>query len=150
MPIAKRILCPIDFSERSLSALAVAASFAESLSSTLYVTHVICDFPVAATAVQTGVGFDLDALRSQLERDAVERLRSLIAERIPVRIYTRYVIAHGDPAREIAAAVRGKDIGLVVMASQGQSLLRKLVLGSVTEGVIRRCECPVLVMRPKT
>ncbi|HET7189513.1 MAG TPA: universal stress protein [Gemmatimonadaceae bacterium] len=53
-----------------------------------------------------------------------------------------------EPAPVIAAAVRESLADIIVMSSRGASGVRRLVLGSVAEGVIRRCEVPVLLLTP--
>lgn len=55
-------------------------------------------------------------------------------------------LREGNPAREIARLANRSD--LVVMATHGRSGLRRLVLGSVTEEVLRRIDVPLLVTRP--
>jgi len=42
-----------------------------------------------------------------------------------------------------------KDVDLIVMATHGRSGVRRLVLGSITEKVVRASACPVLVVRSK-
>ena len=53
-----------------------------------------------------------------------------------------------EPAPVIAAAVRETLADVVAMSSRGMGGARRLVLGSVAEGVIRRCEVPVLLLTP--
>lgn len=54
----------------------------------------------------------------------------------------------GEPAPVIAAAVRETLVDVVAMSSRGASGVRRFVLGSVAEGVIRSCEVPVLLLTP--
>jgi nucleotide-binding universal stress UspA family protein len=54
----------------------------------------------------------------------------------------------GEPAPIIAAAVRETLADVVAMSSRGASGVRRFVLGSVAEGVIRSCEVPVLLLTP--
>ncbi|HEY4117827.1 MAG TPA: universal stress protein [Byssovorax sp.] len=57
--------------------------------------------------------------------------------------------AEGDPAAEIIALAADVDADLVVVGTHGRSGLRRALMGSVAEGVVRRAGCPVYVMRPK-
>ena len=54
----------------------------------------------------------------------------------------------GEPATVITAAVRETLADVVAMSSRGASGMRRFVLGSVAEGVIRSCEVPVLLLTP--
>src|SRR3712207_9215315 len=53
----------------------------------------------------------------------------------------------GRPAEEIVALAEELDAGLVVLGSRGLGLVKRLVVGSVAEGVVSLAPCPVLVVR---
>lgn len=57
-------------------------------------------------------------------------------------------VRFGDPAEEIVACVQGQDIDLVVMATHGRTGLKRFVLGSVAEQVLRSLDVPVILVRP--
>jgi nucleotide-binding universal stress UspA family protein len=57
-------------------------------------------------------------------------------------------VRFGDPAEEISRFVEIERVDLVAMATHGRSGLRRLVLGSVAEGVLHRLQVPVLLIRP--
>lgn len=54
----------------------------------------------------------------------------------------------GDPAEEIVACVEERNIDLVVMATHGRTGVKRLVLGSVAEQVLRHLQVPVMLIRP--
>jgi nucleotide-binding universal stress UspA family protein len=56
--------------------------------------------------------------------------------------------ALGRPAREIVKAARQRRADLIVMGSHGLTGVRKLMLGSVTEEVLKTAAIPVLVVPP--
>jgi hypothetical protein len=56
-------------------------------------------------------------------------------------------LREGDPAEEIVALAEGLDADLVVVGSRGSGLVGRLITGSVSEAVVRRAPCPVLVVR---
>jgi nucleotide-binding universal stress UspA family protein len=58
------------------------------------------------------------------------------------------MVRFGDPAEEIANLARSADIDIVAMATHGQAGLRRLLMGSVAEQVLRDLTIPVLLMRP--
>jgi nucleotide-binding universal stress UspA family protein len=146
MPGINGIICPVDFSERSLEALDTAFDLSEEFSANLYVMHVIKDFARDAAAVHAGVGFGIDAFRDQLHADAMERIDLVIESRTPVRTGVLGVVTHGDPALEIVNEAKARDADLIVLSSRGASMLGRLVLGSVAAKVLELSRCPVLVI----
>jgi nucleotide-binding universal stress UspA family protein len=57
--------------------------------------------------------------------------------------------ARGVPAEVIVATAKASGADLITMTTHGRSGIKRLVLGSVAEGVITRAECPVLMVRAK-
>lgn len=75
--------------------------------------------------------------------DAVRRVQSAGAQVVDCDVGVG-----GEPATIITAAVRETLADVVAMSSRGASGMRRFVLGSVAEGVIRSCEVPVLLLTP--
>jgi nucleotide-binding universal stress UspA family protein len=86
-----------------------------------------------------------DARPGAAERveEAARRVRSAGA-----RIVDSDVAVASEPAPVIVEAVREALVDLIAMSSRGAGGLRRLVLGSVAQGVIRACEVPVLLLTP--
>lgn len=86
------------------------------------------------------------------ERSAESAERSLrkIRERIPEELgaVDVRVVEAGNAAAGIAGEARREDIDLVAMATHGRGGMRRLILGSVAESVIRSTQVPVLLYRP--
>jgi len=82
--------------------------------------------------------------RSQLEHDLRIDQQVLEEAGFSVSLDIRF----GNPAEEIAAAVRQRSIDLIAMATHGHTGLRHLLMGSVAQQVLRRVNVPVLVVRP--
>jgi nucleotide-binding universal stress UspA family protein len=57
------------------------------------------------------------------------------------------VVLHGDPAERLLGLIEADDIGLVVMTSHGRSGLRRAVLGSVADRLVRH-GVPALITHP--
>ena len=143
-----KILVPVDFSDASGKLLSVAEENARSRGASLHLLHVIEPVPETAglgtdpTVVQLLTAEDLDAEK----RVESERLRKL-ADGVKSRgIDCAAEVKFGLPADEIldTAAKCGAD--LVVMGSHGHGALYHLFTGSVVTGVLRRIDCPVLVV----
>ena len=63
-----------------------------------------------------------------------------------VKVESQYAIKEGDAAQNIFDHVKDHHINLVVMSTHGHGGIRRLLMGSVTDKVIRSCETPVLVV----
>jgi universal stress protein A len=140
-----KILCPVDYSETSWEALQQAAELTARSHGSLMVLHVFDplggltgDALIAAPDVQ-------EQLVRESERN-LARFRAE-AERIaPGRVAGESVA--GEAAGEIVRFAQRGAFDLVVMGTHGRTGLRRLVLGSVAEKVVRTAPCSVLVVRP--
>ncbi len=147
----RKLLVAVDLSEMSSRVLEAAYEIAASGPRTevhvLYVHEPIVD-PISpyAGAVAWASKDDLDRLQA-LVRETLERsIRTHGALKIDA------VVAHGSmgaPAREIAHFAAQLDADLVVVGTHGRRGLRRALLGSVAEQVVRWSGCPVQVVRPK-
>ncbi len=142
----KHILAPTDLSPESLSTVSFAAHLAKAQGAKLTVLHVPHSLPVAYTDLAPPVTMvDIDraiekAATAQLERWAARHLR-----KIP-RVTT--LVRRGDTDAVICQVAAQVGASVIVMATHGRKGLGHVVLGSVTERVLRDAPCPVLVVRP--
>lgn len=142
----RTIVAAIDFSETSEDALVLAAELAACHGAELHLLHVIPDARQQAWSVEAP-GLDFSALQQESIADAE---RQLAARTIPkvasLPKVVRRVVAGLPAAREIAqyAATHGAD--LIVVGTHGYGPVRRLVLGSVADRVIRMAPCPVLTV----
>ena len=143
MPEFRKILCPVDLDDNSLSALEYAREIAQKNGATLYLLHVAripapdMDSPVA---IGPHPHWEQAAQRS-LERIAGEWLEGKVAYEVIVR--------GGIPETVILEVVVELDIDLIVMATHDRTGLAHFILGSVAQTVIREVGCPVLIVKPK-
>lgn len=141
----RRILHASDFSKASQPAFRLARELARSLKAELIV------FNAADTMLPTmGEGYVSPTLvrevweaGRQSARRGVDRLvRAARADRIRVR----GAIGEGVPATAIVAAARRYRAQLIVVGTHGRSGVRRLLIGSVAERVVRTASCPVLTV----
>jgi nucleotide-binding universal stress UspA family protein len=134
------IICPIDFSEGSLTALHYAAVIAEHFGARLFVVSV--DDPLLASAAESA---GLAPLAGETENE----LRRFVADAVPhamVRAATiEFQVRIGKPATEILRFAQEAHSDLIVISSHGRSGLRKKFFGSTTERVLRETTIPVLI-----
>jgi len=140
----KRICCAVEFSEPSRVAMLQAAELATRCEGDLVLLHVKAPPPPVAP----------DALATPEEAGSLELVdleRTVAAWREEAaRVAGRPVAAEvldGEPAEEIVRFSRERDCDLLVIGTHGRTGVKRLVLGSVAEKVVRTAACPVLVAR---
>jgi nucleotide-binding universal stress UspA family protein len=89
---------------------------------------------------------DESTYRAELARDHLAGAAERIAAQ-GVKVAIRVVV--GEPAEIITAVAAEIGADLIVMATHGHSGMRHVIMGSVTEDVIRRGDTPVLLVRPR-
>jgi universal stress protein A len=142
----KTILCPIDFSEISANALEYAVFLASHHHAELLMLHVVeqlHEFEHYQILVLTP-----QELAEEMEKQAHEKLTKL-TEQIKKTIKVETVVRQGKPFVEIIKEAKEKDMDLIVMASHGRTGVSHMLMGSVAEKVVRKANCPVLIVRDK-
>jgi len=140
---SSRILVATDFSESAEPALAAAAVEADRRGVDLAIVHAL---DVAHPAL---AAFDASAV---LPAVTIEALRTacnemLTATRERLHASGPALVVEGAPAGAIAHTAKDLHASLVVVGTHGRTGLKRVALGSVAEGVIRRAPCSVLVVR---
>lgn len=141
----EKILCPTDFSEGSMRALRVAGRLAIEHDAELVIAHAWYLPPIVFAGEQPFPADTMQAMIDDCERGLADAARdaALLGAR---RVTTKFL--NGVPSDQIIGALnddRGYD--LVVMGTQGRTGLARVLLGSVTEKVIRHAPCSVLAVR---
>jgi nucleotide-binding universal stress UspA family protein len=145
----RRVLAPLDLSERSYLGARHAAELAAAYEATLDLLYVVDpgsvptatmpylgSFDTMVGAVEERAGKALRRVSKELQRE-VPALRDRVSERV----------RSGQPASEILAAVEEEGADLLVLCSHGHSGLRRLLLGSVAQQLVRRSPCPVFTLK---
>jgi nucleotide-binding universal stress UspA family protein len=143
----KKIVVATDFSPQADRALEVALELARSLDGQVTLLHA-WELPVNAYANGVGITPSPEMEReivTRVERD-LGRLREQLAKR-GITVETHHVM--GPAADEIVRFAETRGMDLVVIGTHGRRGLRRLVLGSVAEAVVRRAELPVLTVSSK-
>ncbi len=152
----QRILVPHDGSAFAEMVLPHVTEIAQRFQAELHLLEVIQPPNPALFATDAEAGMaaemvveEIEQAEEELRAEGVARLESLVKNLEGQGIHASYSIVDGDPAREIIAYARTKDVHLIAMTSHGRSGLARAVLGSVTDAVLRESEVPVLVIRAK-
>jgi len=143
----QKIVVPSDFSAPAETAVRVAADLSQRYGAELTLLHVYEPVPYALS------NGDAMNMPSQLDRSFEELNQKLYALQRLVRAIgvtrTDTRLLQGPVVREITTFAAGFD--LLVMGTHGRTGLAHLFLGSVSERVLQRAPCPVLIVRlPRT
>ena len=143
----KNILVPTDFSAGSEEAVRYGYDLALTLGAKLHVMHVL-ENPFAPGAFMEMYAPPPPEYFLNIERQAEDKLRNSLTpgqqEQLDVVMTTRL----GVPATEILDRLEAEPrIDLVVMATHGRGGVARLVMGSVTDKIVRSSPCPVLTLR---
>ena len=145
-----RILVPLDGSALAEAALEPVTELAQLVDATITLVNVVAPAVlITEPALQLPQGYDekvtairRDAAQDYL-RDVVERLHEQ-----DIKASGLTVIGAGV-AEVILDLARSEGVGLMAIATHGRSGLKRLMLGSVADKLVRAAEVPVLVCRPK-
>jgi nucleotide-binding universal stress UspA family protein len=141
----RKILCPTDFSEPSYEGIRTAAELARLFEAVLLVSHIVSPPPIMSGIYSPTGPYHPKALK-ELENKASRSLKTVSEERIPLGICVQTRVIVGTPAQEITKTAIAENVDIIVIATHGQSGWKKLIMGSVTERVVRLADRPVLTI----
>ena len=125
MQNVKRILCPIDFSDATQPAMDLASRLCRDDGSKLYIVH------VAAS------------------KDDPETQKLFLTIPAATNVVFERDLLEGDTVEEILNFAEREDIDLIVIGSHGRTGLRRVLMGSIAEQIVRRSPIPVMTMSMK-
>jgi len=131
----RTILHPTDFSPHAGPAYRLARALARDYKARLVVLHVLPAPPFITPSERECLSAPVGSCRHK----AWAKLRKLSRN---------CRLRQGRPASEIITVAKGVGCGLIVMGTHGSTGLRRALLGSVAEEVLRHAPCPVLTVRP--
>ena len=143
------ILVPVDFSEHSVNATRLAIEIARLFGSKITLIHIGVVPHVYST--ELGLGGTAGPLFSEMSQAAAaeqyHRLERLAKEEVPESLQVTTLVREGFPPEEILAQVESGGHDLVVMGTHGRTGIGRVLLGSVTERVVREIKVPIMVTR---
>src|ERR1043165_1520746 len=142
----KNILFPTDFTPHARSALKYAAAFARDGGGRVII------FSVQTGQVPANLMTLPERILQNQEKNWLLQLRVQVKELLTDPLFAGLevepVIVEGEPADEIAKAVRDYDIDMVTVVTHGRRGLARALFGSTAEEIIAEAPCPVLTIRP--
>jgi nucleotide-binding universal stress UspA family protein len=138
-----KILAPTDLSDLSLAGVKYALELAQSQDAEVilyYVISIADNWPREKFDPIRGLVEDQKRL---LDRFVREQLADLSAQ-----VKLRQIVEIGVPYKSIVEKAAEEGVDMIIMSTHGRSGFDHMLIGSVTEKVVRRATCPVLSIRP--
>ena len=140
----RRVLIPVDFSARSLKAIALARMLAPQAE--IVLLHAF-EVPFEGRLRHAGVSeAELAGLRARAKREAEAQMSELIAAAGLPAAAVQSVVVHGDPSVQILDQQQLQGCELIVIGKRGQGPFEELLLGSVTTHILSQARGDVLVI----
>ena len=152
MVTIKNILVPTDFSESATAAYAYAREMAAIFKSKIILIHV---YEPIVFYSEAPIGMpDLVDIEKNIYASSEQSLDRIIQEHFKndsgQMPGVEKLLVQGKPFIEIIRVAKEQAIDMIIMSTHGRSALEHILLGSVTEKVVRKAPCPVLTIRSKT
>lgn len=147
----KKVLCPVDLSLEAAPAAEEAASLAHALGAELLLLHVMGEPTLAMGDPLLSPGdasaFTIPGLSEEYRAEMDKRLKRL-GDKLRARgLAVSTLLVRGSPHEAIVGTADDEHADLIVMSTHGRSGLSHLLLGSVTERVVRTAKVPVMTLR---
>jgi nucleotide-binding universal stress UspA family protein len=141
------ILVPTDFSDASVAAIRLAVRMSQSSNARLTLMHIGVVPHVYATewGMSGHTGPLFHQLAEEVNTEQRRRLEEIARAEVPEGMEVVTVIREGFAPEEVNQQVEDGGHDLVIMGTHGRTGLRRAILGSVTERVVRECTVPVMV-----
>jgi nucleotide-binding universal stress UspA family protein len=146
MSVFERIVVPVDGSEPSENAVALAIRLAGELHAGLTFCHVVDREAIVAPYVAVPYG-DAGPSLAYAHEEGERLLKAAAAKAGEAGIEARTRLVEGSAVEAIVRLCAAERFDLIVMGSHGRRGLARVFVGSVAEGVLRTAALPVLVVR---
>jgi nucleotide-binding universal stress UspA family protein len=142
---AKHIVVPLDFSEHAELALSYAKQLSALYDAEMHLLHVVDEliYPDFYPPIMPSSGSITEELRDQ----STARMKGLLENVTGTETRAEVHVRAGKAAPTIAAFAAEHAADIIVIASHGLTGVKHILLGSVTEQVVRQAPCPVLTVK---
>jgi nucleotide-binding universal stress UspA family protein len=143
----RKILAPTDLSELSLAGVKYALKLARAQDAEVILYYVVV---IADSWPPTRDEFEFDPVRGLIEdqKCLLDRFVKQKLFELSANVKVRPLVEIGIPYKSIVEKAEEEGVDIIVMSTHGRSGFDHMLIGSVTEKVVRRANCPVLSIRP--
>lgn len=161
-PAIKRVLCAVDLSLASNEVLRTAMHLSNTLRAKLTVVHVVpktqkypglkkCDLTVVDLDRPSGIESPDSGAASKLNRKLQNKTETVFKQYVDSVILDsvsyKKIIRKGQPEEEILKAVKKEKCDLLIMGTVNQKGLTRILVGNITEKVMRKIPCSLITLR---
>lgn len=141
----KSILCPVDFSKESKRALKNAITMAHRFKAKLEILTVfeVSQFNFIKDKINLGQEIEIMRIAHQ------KKFESFLSKFNLVGLEVTKEIKQGVPDKEILKTIDANNCDLLIIGTTGKSGINKILMGSVTEKVIRKVPCSFIALKKK-
>ena len=143
-PALRKILVPTDFSAGAMQGLAYARALASEFGASVILLHSV-DLHYYSTNPDF-VLLDLPPLLAAAEKASEEQLRELVDQTDWKGLKVEPILEHGHVGEQVCVRAREMRADLIVTSTHGRTGLKRVLLGSTAEYIVRHASCPVLVV----
>jgi len=137
----KKIMCAIDFSDFTNIVLSYGKSMASEFNSSLCLCHILSGTLMVSSLGHSYINYtDIETDRIQSAKDRLEK----IAEELDIEC--EIIVSSGHVPDEINQIVLKNNIDMVIAATHGGSGIKRFLIGSVTDRLVKILQCPLLVL----
>jgi nucleotide-binding universal stress UspA family protein len=140
----KIVLAPVDFSDVSGAVVQFAADVAKAFQTSLYLLHVAPPDPYFV-GYEPGPQTVRDNVAQKIHQGQ-RRLQELEAEMKSKGYDVHALLVQGATTDKILQEAKRLEASMIVVGSHGHGALHTLLVGSVAEGLLRKSQCPVLIV----
>jgi nucleotide-binding universal stress UspA family protein len=146
----ERILVPLDGSPLSESILPYVQSLAKTLNAELVLLHVIVKPDEVFDDLNPSPLAPKPDKEAEVRREMTSYLKNLCAKLEKEDVRVTYLLREGLVAEKILEDTDIMHADLIAMSTHGRSGVRRLLMGSITEWMIKNSPIPVMVIHPKS
>lgn len=141
----KNVLCPVDFSDNSSKIIELAVKLSEQHGHIVLFHHSVLISPVQGP--DAAVSFEADQELRDMAKKELDDMAAEFKAKYPTRTFETHHSYLMSVTDEINAVAKEKHVDIIVMGTHGRTGLKRLLMGSIAEDVLRHAECPVFLMK---
>jgi nucleotide-binding universal stress UspA family protein len=142
---AKRVLLAVDGSKGAARATRVAIEIAEMTNSKLFIVHVVPTPTVKQMALMTDMSHEKVLVKYVKHGESL--LKGYRDAALEYNLDVETILEKSNPSEGILSVAKAKDVDLIVIGSTGIEGERRAGMGSNTERIVMKAECPVFVVK---
>ncbi|MCE2963559.1 MAG: universal stress protein [Chitinophagales bacterium] len=141
----KNVLCPVDFSDNSSKIIELAVKLSEQHGHIVLFHHSVLISPVQGP--DAAVSFEADQELRDMAKKQLDDMAVEFKAKFPTRTFETHHSFLMSMTDEINEVVKEKQIDIIVMGTHGRTGLKRLLMGSIAEDVLRHAACPVFLVK---